>query len=224
VSLPAPPVSPWRFYFDFISPYAYLGWTQIRSIAAQHGRELEPVPILFAALLDANGQKGPAEIPSKRRYLFKDIARRAHRLGVGPVLPPPAHPFNPLLSLRVASLPLDRTVRERIVDALFDAVWTKREPIDAADPVVAVLDRAGLDGRALVSEAQTSEAKHRLRTATEAALVLGVFGVPTVEADGEIFWGTDSLVDLELFASGKGPTFSPTVWDLPVAAKRRGLT
>ena len=97
--------APLLFYFDFISPYAFLAWTQIRGIAARCEREVEPVPVLFAGLLNAHDQKGPAEIPAKRRYLFKDIARKAHRLGVASVAPPPAHPFNPLLPLRIASLP-----------------------------------------------------------------------------------------------------------------------
>ena len=54
-----PPVT---FYFDYISPYAYLAWTQIHRLAERNGRGVDPVPVLFAALLDANGQKGPAEI------------------------------------------------------------------------------------------------------------------------------------------------------------------
>ena len=95
-----------RFHFDFISPYAYLAWTQIHALAARHGRSVEPVPVLFAALLDHHGTKGPAEIPAKRRYLMFDVVRKARALGV-PIGPPPAHPFDPLLALRVASVPMD---------------------------------------------------------------------------------------------------------------------
>ncbi len=54
------------FYFDYISPYAYLAWTQIHRLAERHRRDVDPVPVLLAALLDANGQKGPAEIVRKR--------------------------------------------------------------------------------------------------------------------------------------------------------------
>src|SRR5947207_2147613 len=106
-----------QFYFDFISPYAYLGWTQIHLLAGRHGSTVEPVPILFAALLNTYGHKGPAEIPPKRAYIFKNVLRLAHRLGV-PLQPPPAHPFNPLLALRVASLPMEAGERRRLIDAL----------------------------------------------------------------------------------------------------------
>jgi 2-hydroxychromene-2-carboxylate isomerase len=220
LTMSAPPVV---FYFDFISPYAFLAWTQVGAIAERHGRGLEPVPILFAALLDAHGTKGPAEVPAKRRYLFKDIARKAHRLGVRSVAPPPAHPFNPLLALRVASLPNAPDVRRQIVDALFLAAWTKRRAIDTPDGVASILTEAGLDGPTLVSAAGAPEAKARVRAATDAAIQDGIFGVPTVDLSGELFWGTDSLVDLELVLRGEMPSFSDAGFgDLPMAAVRKG--
>lgn len=214
---------PLLFYFDFISPYAFLAWTQIRKIASESGRSVEPVPVLFAALLDAHGQKGPAEIPAKRRYLFKDIARKAHRLGVASVAPPPAHPFNPLAALRVASLPSAPATREAIIDALYTAAWTRREAIDTADAVSRVLSEVGLDGPSLVAEAQTPAAKERLRVATDVAIQRGIFGVPAVLDGEELFWGTDSLPDLESHLRGELPEFPDAEWNtLPMAAVRKG--
>lgn len=54
-----------KLYFDYISPSAYLAWTQLHALAARHGRELEPVPVLFAALLDAHRTRGPAEVSTR---------------------------------------------------------------------------------------------------------------------------------------------------------------
>lgn len=211
------------FFFDFISPYAFLGWTQIRAIAARSGRSVEPVPVLFAALLDAHGTRGPAEIPAKRRYLFKDVARKAHRLGVGGIAPPPAHPFNPLLPLRIASLPHPPDVREAIIDTLYRAVWTRRRAIDEVDGVCALLDEAGFDGAALTAAAQSPEAKARLKSATESALARGIFGVPSIVDGDELFWGTDSLADLEAHLRGELPSFSDAGWrELRPSAIRKG--
>src|SRR5262245_43625018 len=94
-----------RFFFDFISPYSYLAWTQLPQLAQRHSCTVQATPVLFAALLDAHGTKGPAEVPARRRYVMKDIARKAHAFGV-PIDVPFAHPFNPLLALRIASLPM----------------------------------------------------------------------------------------------------------------------
>ena len=195
-----------RFCFDFISPYAYLAWTQIHAIAERHGRTVEPVPVLFAALLDHHGTVGPAEVPAKRRYLMFDVVRKARSLGV-PVGPPKAHPFNPLLALRAASVPMEAGVRRALIDRIYAAVWSG-EGCDVEDraTIAALASELGLDGARLVAEAETPDGKARVRTQTERAVADGVFGVPTVLADGEPFWGVDSLPQLEVFLHEGTPT------------------
>jgi 2-hydroxychromene-2-carboxylate isomerase len=211
------------FYFDFVSPYSFLAWTQIRALVQRCGRALEPVPVLFAGLLNAHGQKGPAEIAAKRRYLFQDVARKAHRLGLPAVTWPPAHPFNPLTALRVASLPQPPALQEQIIDALYLAAWTRRQAIDSGERVAEVLTRVGLDGAGLVAAAETPEAKARLRAATDAAIARGVFGVPMIADGDELFWGTDALPDLEAYLRGELPRFAAARGDeLPMAAIRKG--
>lgn len=196
-----------RYYFDFISPYAYLGWPQVRALAERRGVELRPVPVLFAALLDAHGHKGPAEIEPKRIYTFKHVLRLAHDLGV-PLRPPPAHPFNPLLALRVASLPrLEEDERVRVIELLFGRTWA--DGVGVTDPaaMVEALEGIGLPGAAMVEEAGTVQSKQRVRTQTEQALARGVFGVPTMEVEGtgEVFWGQDALPHVERYLAGEDP-------------------
>ena len=82
-----------RWYFDFISPFAYLQWPKVRALMAE--RDVACVPILFAKVLDARGQKGPAEIEAKREFTYRHALWQARREGV-PLVFPPAHPFNPL--------------------------------------------------------------------------------------------------------------------------------
>ena len=215
---------PLLFYFDFISPYAFIAWTQIHAIGARNQRAVEPVPVLFAGILDAHGQKGPAEIPAKRAYAFRDAYRKAHRLGLPRLVPPPSHPFNPLLALRVASLPLGAAERCRVIDALFAATWTLGTGVEAKDAVTAAARDAGLDGVALVAAAERSESKEHLRRATADAIARGVFGVPTVIADGELFWGTDGIEHLEGFLRGEDPVPTDVAWaDRPASAARRAL-
>jgi 2-hydroxychromene-2-carboxylate isomerase len=196
--------APLRFCFDLLSHNAYLAWTQIHALAARHGRSVVPVPVVFGILLKHHGQLGPAEVFPKARWMIKDVLRKAARLGVT-LLPPVAHPFNPLLALRVASLPMDEPTRNRVVDGLFRAVWV--ETRDVMDPAVVadVASAAGLDGEAAVRDAQTQEGKDRLRTVTDNAIAEGVFGVPTVLVDGELFFGFDDFGHLDLFLGGRDP-------------------
>jgi 2-hydroxychromene-2-carboxylate isomerase len=195
-----------RFYFDFVSPYAYLAWTQMMALAREAQRELHPIPILFAGCLKAHGHKGPAEIPSKRRYVAKNIFRVADALGV-PLQPPRVHPFNPLLPLRVCSLQMPASTRQRLITRLFEEVWARGQGVSEAVAVAAIVDEVGLDasGAAAVEEAGHPEVKERLREQTEEAIELGVFGVPTIEVDGELFWGVDALSHVLPFLRGEDP-------------------
>jgi len=197
-------LDPLRFYFDYISHNAYIAWTQVHALAERHGRTVEPVPVLFAGLLNATGQLGPAEVPAKTRWMIRDLLRKAAELDV-PFEPPASHPFRPLLPLRVSSLPMPDRERRGLVDALFRATWA--ESVDVSDPaaVARVADSAGLDGAALVSAAANPEAKQRLRRQTDDAIAAGVFGVPTLIVDGELFFGYDDHAWVEKFLRGVDP-------------------
>lgn len=216
-----------RFCFDVISPYAYLAWTQIHAVAARHGRGVEPVPVVFGALLGAAGTLGPAEVPAKRRYLIADCLRIAHRLGV-PLAPPPAHPFNPLLALRAASVDMAPDERTRLVDGLFAATWgggaSGVNGVEDAAAVSAIASAVGLDGPAIVAAAATAAVKDRLRRQTDDAIAAGAFGVPTMFDGDQMFWGLDSLPNLEQHLRGEGPVASAESerWSaLPSSAQRR---
>ncbi|MGE0784233.1 MAG: 2-hydroxychromene-2-carboxylate isomerase [Sandaracinaceae bacterium] len=210
-----------RFLFDYISPYAYLAWTQIHRAVEPEGAVVEPVPVLFAAMLNAHGHKGPAEIAPKRIFVWKDVVRRAHRYGV-PIQPPPAHPFNPLPALR-ATVAVGEEDRGRAIDALFAATWGDAavRGIDGPEQVLRALAAAGieLDPASLSSAA----VKDAVRVNTDAALAAGCFGVPTMLVGEELFWGTDNLDFVVDHLRGADPVARDELerWrDLPSAAKR----
>jgi 2-hydroxychromene-2-carboxylate isomerase len=196
--------APIEFYFDFVSHNAYVAWTQLPALAARHGRTVELVPVLFAGMLEANGQRGPAEIAPKRDWMIRDLLRKAALLGV-PLEPPASHPFNPLVALRAVSQPLADDARAALTDALFRAAWCEGRALDDAAVVADVASRVGLDGPAVVARCADPDVKERLRARTEAAIRAGVFGVPSMRADGELFWGYDDFGHLDLFLRGLDP-------------------
>ena len=213
-----------EIFFDFISPYAYLACNEIERLAARLKHDVEPRPVLFAAILNALGTKGPAEVPARRAYVFKNVLRAAHRAGVTIDLPP-AHHFNPLPALRVAALDVDRALRWKIIHALFRATWAGGGGIDGPERVATALRLAGLDANSLMDRSATPEAKERLRRNTDEALSRGAFGVPTMFIEGEMFFGFDSFPEIEAFARGEDPVAKRTDlverWaTLPAAATR----
>ncbi len=193
-----------RFYFDYISSNAYLAWTQLPALAARHGFTIEPVPVLFAGLLEAHGQLGPAEVPVKALWMVRNNLRKALRLGV-PLNPPAFHPFNPLLALRASALPLEPARQAALVTALFEAVWVRGLHVSEPAVVERVADEIGLAGGDVVVQAQQPDAKARLRQQTDAAIARGVFGVPSMEVENEVFWGYDDFPYLELYCAGRDP-------------------
>ena len=190
-----------RFYFDYISPNAYLAWARLPALAERHSVAIEPVPVLFAGLLEAHRQLGPAEVPPKMRWMWKNTLRKAAMIGVE-LNAPAFHPFNPLIALRVSSLALAADEQRRLIDALFDAVWVRG--LHVAEPAVieSVANGVGLDGAGLIAQAQQTACKTRLRGQTDDAIAAGVFGVPTMAVGNEIFWGYDDLSFVERFLDG----------------------
>lgn len=214
-----PPAAPSvRFCFDYISSNAYLAWAALPELAARHGYRVEPVPVLFAGLLEAHGQLGPAEVRAKALWMWKNNLRKAALLGV-PLQPPAFHPFNPLLALRVSSLPREADARHALVDALFRAVWVEQRHVSEPEVVEGVALAVGLDGPRLVAEAAEPAAKQQLRERTDAAIAAGVFGVPTMLVGDELFWGYDDLPYLERFLAGEDPIDPSAVPQSPTAPR-----
>jgi len=203
-----------RWYFDVISPFACLQWQKVRALAASH--DLEPVPVLLAAILSARGQKGPAEIPGKREFTYRHVLWQARKAGV-PLRFPPAHPFNPVAALRLC---IAAGCRIEAIDALFDWIWVQGRAGDSVEALMPLLQRLGIPADALTGDA----VKAALHANTDRALQSGVFGVPTLQVGDALFWGNDAhdfaLAALEDPAVLDDPEMR-RIATLPVAASRR---
>lgn len=192
------------FFFDFISHNAWLAWHKMPALAAKHGLILEPVPVLFAGLLQAHKQIGPAEVPPKLNWMLWNVLRKAQQHNI-PIAPPHTHPFNPLLPLRIACCALPREQHLRLIHALFSATWAEGRAVSQADVAKDIITEAGLDAEALFAQAHTDTVKAALRQNTEDAIKAGVFGVPSMKVGDELFWGFDDLPQLENYLSGADP-------------------
>jgi len=178
------------WYFDFISPYAWLQAETLHRLP--HDVVLTCKPVLFAGLLEHWGQLGPAEIGPKRRFTYRYIVWRARKLGL-PVRLPPFHPFNPLKLLRLAIvLGGERSA----VLKLFRFVWSEGKSSEDGPAWSGLIQALGIpDADARIADPAV---KAQLRLNTEEAVARGVFGVPTMIVDTELFWGadaTDMLLD-----------------------------
>ncbi len=129
------------FLFDYISHNAYLAWAKLAPIAKKHQLEIEPVPVLFAGFLERFGQKGPAEMPSKARWMLWNVLRKA-KLHSIPIAPPSSHPFNPLIPLRACAA-VQGADRVKLVDRLWTATWVKSKAVTTEGVVRAEVPACG---------------------------------------------------------------------------------
>lgn len=192
------------FFFDYLSHNAYLAWRRAPALARKHGLALTVVPVLFGAMLSHYRQLGPAEVPAKSRWMLWNVLRKAKLHGI-PMAPPAAHPFNPLVPLRATCAVEDEAERQRVVERLFRATWAERRTVAEPATVAALLGELGLPADAVLAQAQSDAVKAQLRDNTNQALAMGVFGVPSFVARGELFWGFDDLEYLDMFLSGNDP-------------------
>ena len=204
-----------RWYFDFVSPYSYLHWQKVKQLP--QFAAIQPVPIAFGAVLHHLGNLGPAEIPAKRRFIYRQLLWTAQAEGT-PLRFPPGHPFNPLAVLRLC---LAAGGSAQAVDVLFDWIWRDGNSADSAQALREPAHRLGVDD---VEAALADPAiKEQLRRNTDAAIEGGVFGVPTLSIDGELFWGNDAHPMMAAVLANPGLLQQPEwqhVITLPVAVQR----
>jgi len=170
------------WYFDFVSPFSYLQCERLQA----HAASMRPRPILFGAILDAIGQRGPAEITAKRVFTYRFVVWQAKALGI-PLKFPHAHPFNPLALLRLAIV---CDCRLDAITRIFRFVWRDGRLPDLPIEWAELAHQMGVaDADARIAD---PDVKNALRRETDAAIARGVFGVPTIAVGDELFWGVDA--------------------------------
>jgi 2-hydroxychromene-2-carboxylate isomerase len=203
-----------------ISQYAYLAFERLPQVLQGISHEVSYEPVLLAGLLQHWGQKGPAEIAPKRDWTYRQVTWLAHQLGV-PLQMPAQHPFNPLALLRLtlACTPAGLTPNRWLCEQLLRHVWRGGADANDAGRLATLTQRL-----APPRDPQGAEVKEALKAATTDAAARGLFGVPTVEVDGRIFWGLDGLELLSAYLRGD-PWFEGPAWDdaaaLPVGIQRK---
>jgi len=191
-----------KFFFDPISPYAYLGSQLLTKVVKKHKNvHVKPIPVLFAGLLNAHGQKGPAEIPAKREYVFLDCVR-VGQINSIPFTMPPAHPFNPLLALRALTAVHDTSKQFVFAKTIMSTCWGKGLDITNKEVIYDCAISCGLNGEELLEAANSEIVKNKLKENTDEAIAAGVFGVPTVIVDNEMFWGCDRIEHVDQYLEG----------------------
>jgi 2-hydroxychromene-2-carboxylate isomerase len=190
-----------EFLFDFGSPNAYLSHKVIPEIEARTGVKFAYMPVLLGGIFKLTNNKPPmvayGGIKNKMEYEMLETRRFIARHNIRTFQFNPHFPVNTLTLMRVAVAAQTAGNLARYVDAVFHHMWEAPKKMDDPEIIRAALSESGLDGEALLEQAQSSDVKQKLMENTEAAVSRGAFGSPTFFVEDEIYFGKDRLRDVE---------------------------
>ncbi len=182
-----------EFYFDLMSPFAYLAMTQLDALALRTKSTVEWKPVYLPGIFKASGNSGPTGVLAKAIYQVKDLNDWAKHYHLPPITLPDRFPVASALANRVA-LVLEPGLVGDFAQHLAPRIW--HENVDASVPEVVAqsLTVIGVtDAAAIIAKASTPELKDLLRVKTDEVIARGAYGVPTFFVGDEMFVGNDRL-------------------------------
>ena len=212
-----------HFYFDFISPYAWLAFQALPKTLESISHRVHYHPVVFGAMLKHHGQLGPAEMPGKRDWTYRQVMWLAKQQGTDLQMPA-SHPFNSLSLLRLAVAASDNGEPNRyVVESIFKHVWCTGLEASDAERLEALQVHLLSQANLSLKDPQSVEVKQLLQQQTQQAIDLGLFGVPSMVVNGQVFWGQDALPMLRAYLQGDA-WFETADWldvgKLPVGIRR----
>jgi 2-hydroxychromene-2-carboxylate isomerase len=197
--------NPVEFYFDFSSPYGYFASEKIDALATKHGREVIWRPFLLGVAFKTTGGAPLPSIPLKGAYHLRDMLRTAKHLRVT-YRHPSVFPISSVSPCR-AFYWLDAKDPKRakqLAKALYHAYFVDDVDISSVENTLAVCAKFGLKADEVRAGIGDQTVKDRTRAEVDKAIALGAFGSPYIIVDGEPFWGSDRLEQVDKWLSTGG--------------------
>jgi 2-hydroxychromene-2-carboxylate isomerase len=196
------------FWYDFGSPNAWFAHHVIPGIEARTGATFTYVPVLLGGIFKATGNQAPfaafSSVPAKLAYMNHEMARFMRRHGLQRFTMNPHFPLNTLALMRGAVAAEGLGLLAPYNETMFRFMWETPRKLDDPAILAETLAEAGLPAEQLLALSQDPAVKDRLVANTQAAVEAGVFGIPSFRVGDELFFGKDSLTDLEAELNERG--------------------
>jgi len=197
--------APIDFYFDFSSPYGYFASHKIDALASKHGRQVKWRPFLLGVAFKTTGGAPLPSIPVKGPYHLRDMLRTAKYLGVS-YRHPSVFPIASVSACRAFYWmdAKDPARAKELARELYRAYFLDNVDISSAESVVAVAAKSGLSADEVRAGITDQATKDRTKVEVDKAIALGAFGSPYIVVDGEPFWGSDRLDQIDRWLATGG--------------------
>ena len=181
-----------EFYFDFSSPYAYLGYKEIKKLEKKNLFKIKFMPIFLGGLHNSAGITPAAFIEIKSKYMIKDTKLVADKKNI-------KFSFNSYFPIKTVNfmrgviIAEEDNLEKNYIEKIFNSIW--RDGLNMNDPTIInkVLKNIDLNPEIFLAKATDQKIKDKLKKLTDDALKKGIFGAPTFIVNKKIFWGQDRL-------------------------------
>ncbi len=190
-----------EFHFDFGSPNAYLSHLVIPAIEERTGIHFEYIPVLLGGVFKATNNVSPAVsmqgIKNKGEYAGIETERFLKLHNITKYERNPFFPVNTLQIMRGAIYAKNAGIFDKYVDEVYRHMWAEPKKMDELEVIKAALEESGLPAGDILEGSQDPDVKKVLIDNTNRSIEMGTFGSPTFYVDGEIYFGKNTLVDVE---------------------------
>jgi 2-hydroxychromene-2-carboxylate isomerase len=205
-----------EYYFDFLSPYSYFSFINLKNKDFFNKHEVVLKPVVMGSLFNHFEMKGPGMIRPKRHYMLKQCFIYSAMSNIA-FNPPDKHPFNPLYALRLATKSCSLERQLEMVETLFNACWSKGLTLGEPEDLAPILEDAGFDVKQVLDATFDREVKKELKQNIKDAIESNIFGVPSFKTQDEVFWGNDSIGQMELFLDNDFPKWNKELYNCKIS-------
>jgi len=183
---------PIDFYFDFVSPYTFISFQQIKTLRFKKDFKFKFRPILLGGLHNLNKITAPAFIPAKARFMIRDCKMVSDKYKI-------SFKFNSYFPIKTVNLMRGVLIAEEdglaneYIDKIFEALWVSGLNLNDQVIIDKVLKNLDINPKTFALRLSNQNIKDELKKRTQDAFEKGIFGAPTFYVNNKVFWGQDRL-------------------------------
>jgi 2-hydroxychromene-2-carboxylate isomerase len=180
------------FYFDFVSPYAFISFQQIKEVKYKQDFKFRLKPILLGGLHNLHKITAPAFIPAKARFMIRDCKMISEKNKI-------SFKFNSYFPIKTVELMRGVLIAEEdgmaneYIDKIFEALWVSGLNLNDQTVIDKVLKNLNINPKTFALRLSNQNLKDKLRKKTQEACDIGIFGAPTFYVNNKVFWGQDRI-------------------------------